>query len=178
MYGSSNPQTLPILPLPKGYVLLPGVTLRIPVVGRSDVLALLTAIYSRSKSPRPDAASVPIGCVPLRSPLLSSDGQQLIGSKAESGQDHESHARAPEKASKEDLFAFGTVAKISGVQGRRLDEMTLVVEGLRRFRIAQVTKEKPFFEATVAYVEDDGKHDGARGSTPIVANMIFSCRPG
>ncbi|KAL8965419.1 MAG: hypothetical protein Q9183_003864, partial [Haloplaca sp. 2 TL-2023] len=88
------------------------------------------------------------------SPLLSSDGQQLIGSKAEPDQDHESHARAPEKASKHDLFAFGTVAKISGVQGRRLDEMTLVVEGLRRFRIAQVTKEKPFFEATVAYVED------------------------
>lgn len=159
MIGSSKSQPLPILPLPKGIVLLPGVTLRIPVAGRSDVLALLTSIYSRSKTPRPDAAAVPIGCVPLSSPLLSSDGQQLIEGQDRPRQEQDDDHWTPEDVTKEDLFAFGTVGKISGVHGRRLQEMTLVVEGLRRFRIDRVTKEKPFFEANVTYIERDGEQN-------------------
>ncbi|KAL8841166.1 MAG: hypothetical protein Q9170_001020, partial [Blastenia crenularia] len=154
--GQSNPKTLPIVPLPQGVVLLPGQTLRVPVVGRSDVLSLLTSIYTRSKTPKPDAVAVPIGCVPLGSPLLSSDSQRLIEreSRERSRQDDEGYNR-PEEATSNDLFAFGTVARISGVQGRRPDDLTLVVEGVRRFRIDHVTQERPFFEAKVTYFEKE-----------------------
>ena len=155
--GQSRSQTLPIIPLPKGVVLLPGVTLRIPVAGRSDILALLTSIYSRSKATRPDAAAVPIGCVPLRSPLLSPDGKQLIESKSPNGKDHDEDASARlEYENSNDLFGYGTVARISGVQGRRPDDLTLVVEGLRRFKIIDVTQERPFLEAAVTIFENEG----------------------
>lgn len=149
--------TLPILPLPRGVVLLPGLTLRIPVAGRSDVLSLLTSIAARSKTPRPDAAKVPIGCVPLKSPLLSLDGQRFIEAPSQSAKepDHDSNI-APGSATREDLFAYGTVAKISGVHGPRPDNLTLVVEGLRRFEISTITQEKPFFEAEVRYLEAEG----------------------
>lgn len=157
MMGQSKSQTLPILPLPKGIVLLPGTTLRIPVAGRSNVLSLLTSIYTRSRTPKPDAAAVPIGCVPLTSPLLSSEGQQLIeGNPTPSQEQDDNNLDAPEDATSKDLFSYGTVARISGVQGRRPDDLTLVVEGLRRFRIDNVTKERPFFEANVTYIEEEG----------------------
>ncbi|KAL8712537.1 MAG: hypothetical protein Q9225_006927, partial [Loekoesia sp. 1 TL-2023] len=154
--GQSKSQTLPILPLPKSVVLLPGVTLRIPVAGRSDVLSLLTSIYTRSRTPKPDAAAVPIGCVPLRSPLLSSDGQHLIEDKARGRPEQDDDRNdIPEEATSSDLFAYGTVARISGVQGRRPDDLTLVVEGLRRFKIHDITQERPFFQATITYPEKE-----------------------
>ncbi|KAL9599463.1 MAG: hypothetical protein Q9219_003802 [cf. Caloplaca sp. 3 TL-2023] len=158
--GHSTTQTLPLLPLPKGIVLLPGVTLRIPVAGRSDVLSLLTSIYTRSRTPKPDAATVPIGCVPLKSPLLSSDGQQLIESGERQPQERDDTGyERPGAAVKNDLFAYGTVARISGVQGRRPDDLTLVVEGIRRFKVEHITQERPFFEAAVTYDETDPVDD-------------------
>ena len=51
---------------------------------------------------------------------------------------------------------YGTVAKISGVQGRRADDLSLIVEGVRRFRIDRFTQMRPYFEAEVAYVEEEG----------------------
>ncbi|KAL8808546.1 MAG: hypothetical protein Q9182_000097 [Xanthomendoza sp. 2 TL-2023] len=155
MTSQHKSPTLPILPLPRGVVLLPGVSLRIPVTGRSDVLYLLTSITARSKTPKPDATKVPIGCVPLKSPLLSPDGQRLIEGRTRSGSgkvlDHDSMV-APDSATRDDLFAYGTVAKISGVHGRRPDDWTLVVEGLRRFKIEAITQESPYFEAQVTYL--------------------------
>ncbi|KAI4259193.1 MAG: hypothetical protein LQ352_000867 [Teloschistes flavicans] len=156
MVGQPKPQTLPILPLPKGIVLLPGVTLRIPVAGRSDVFSLLTSLYSRSKTPKLDAAAAPIGCVPFASPLLSPDGQQLIEGQDRHRTELDDDYGPPREVKKEHLFSYGTVAKISGVQGRRSDDVTLVVEGLRRFQISEITKEKPFLEAAVTHSEQDG----------------------
>ncbi|KAL8645299.1 MAG: hypothetical protein Q9210_006780, partial [Variospora velana] len=156
--GKAKSQTLPILPLPRGLVLFPGITLRIPVAGRSDVLSLLTSIYSRSKTPQPDAAVVPIGCVPLNSPLLSSNGQRLIEGEQPSRQEQEqehSIGHTPEDANRRGLFAYGTVARITGVRGRRPEDLTLVVEGFRRFKIDKVTQERPYFEATVIYPEQE-----------------------
>lgn len=155
--GQSKSQTVAIFPLPKGYVLLPGVTVRIPVTGRSDVLSLLTSIYTRSKTPKPDAASVPIGCVPLKSPLLSSEGQQLIESGNRNRQEPEDDGdNKTEETQSSDLFAYGTLARIADVQGRRPADLTLVVEGIRRFRINTVMQERPFFEAAVTYLEPAG----------------------
>ena len=61
----------------------------------------------------------------------------------------------PGKATKEDLFAYGTLAKIIGVQGNTASEPYLLVEGVQRFRIDKVKQEKPFLEADVTFYEDD-----------------------
>ena len=156
--GQTKSQTLPLLPLGDDAVLLPGTSLRVPVGGRSDVPALLTSFYTRAKSPRPDASTLLIGCVPLNSPFLSSDGRQLITDTEEAEQSQpRSRAFRPDEASKKDLFVFGTVAKITGVQGRRTNDLALVLEGIRRFKINQVTQKRPFFEAYVTLLDEDGR---------------------
>ena len=156
--GQSRSQTLPILPLPKGSVLLPGVTLRIPVTNRTDIPALLSTVLARDRRPRPDANSISIGCVPINSPLLRSDGQQLLDDAASKSRRRINDENTkPGDADHRDLFMYGTVAKISGVQGRRADDLSLIVEGIRRFRIDRFTQMRPFFEAEVAYLDEEGK---------------------
>ncbi|OXV08472.1 hypothetical protein Egran_03760 [Elaphomyces granulatus] len=136
---------LPIVPLPKDVVLLPGVTLRIPVSNRPDIANLLLNRTASLKRER-----VVFACVPLKSPYLSADGQQLLDDGAsEALQDEEYEAIDAGQARKEDLFAYGTVAKMVGVQGRAHTEPYLVVEGIRRFEIVEILKERPFFEAEV-----------------------------
>ncbi|KAL8787289.1 MAG: hypothetical protein Q9195_007848 [Heterodermia aff. obscurata] len=151
--GQTKSQTLPLLPLADDAVLLPGTTLRIPVDGRSDIPALLTFLYTRAKSPKPDTSTILIGCVPLNSTLLSADGQRLIA--GEDGEEPTHSGHSLESATKKDLFSFGTVAKISGVQGRRTNELSLILEGIRRFKIQKITQTKPFFEARVALLDED-----------------------
>lgn len=155
--GQPKSQSLPLLPLGDNAVLLPGTTLRIPVTGRSDIPALLTSFYNRSKLPKPDASTIFIGCVPLNSPLVSADGQRLIASDDRDAES-ESERRDvnPDEASKQDLFLYGSVAKIAGVQGRKTNDLSLVLEGTRRFRINRITQKRPFFEAQVAVLDEDG----------------------
>ena len=156
--GQSKSQSLPILPLPKGSILLPGITLRIPVADRKDIPALLTTVFTRDRRPRPDARTIAIGCVPLNSPLLRSDGQHLIDDRISHDDKHSDDEDInPGDADHRDLFMYGTLAKISGVQGRRQDDLSLIVEGIRRFRIDRFTQMRPFFEGEVAYLDDDGR---------------------
>src|SRR5215469_2632434 len=113
--GRAKSTLLPIVPLPKDQVLLPGVSLRINVANRADLAALLAHIYSTASTPRGESA-INIGCVPLKSPFLSSDGKRLIDDGQEKGKERqEIH---PVAAKKDDLFGYGVVAKVSGVQGR------------------------------------------------------------
>ena len=154
----SNPKTLPIIPLAHGSVLLPGVTVRVPVANRTDIPALLSSVYTRAATLKPDATVISIGCVPLNSPLLSPDGQRLLDDKtANSWQVSDNSDINPGKAGRGDLFSYGTVAKISGVQGRRPGELALIVEGVRRFKIYNITQDKPYFEAEVTYQDEGGK---------------------
>ncbi|KAK5115586.1 hypothetical protein LTR85_009757 [Meristemomyces frigidus] len=151
--ASSRSRTLPLVPLPTSLVLLPGVTTRIPLQNRSDVAAILAHIYSKAATPRPEPSSVTVGCVPLNSPYLSADGKQLL----EDGDKDRKAATAqtdPAQARKPDLFLYGTMARVTGVQGRRPGELTLVVEGVSRFRIEKVLRERPYFEATVTLHEE------------------------
>ncbi|KAH0300097.1 hypothetical protein KCU84_g16087, partial [Aureobasidium melanogenum] len=62
--------TLPIIPLAEGSVLLPGLTLRIPLQGRGDIAAILANIYSKAATPTPDHSSITVGCLPVNSPYL------------------------------------------------------------------------------------------------------------
>ncbi|KAL9124390.1 MAG: hypothetical protein Q9217_006277 [Psora testacea] len=151
-----KPKTLPILPLPKGSVLLPGITLRVPVSGRSDIPALLSAVYTKDKRPRPDATTISIGCVPINSPLLRSDGQRLlVDGDTKLRQRIENDAPDPSRVDHRTLFMYGTVAKISGVQGRKADDLSLIVEGIRRFRIDRLVQMRPYFEAEVTFLDDE-----------------------
>lgn len=156
LMGQSKSQRLVLLPLGDNAVLLPGTSLRVPVAGRSDIPAILTSVYTRAKLPRPDAASISIGCVPLKSPLLSGDGQNLIEGIEEQSQTQQGQEPIdPGDADKNDLFAYGTVARISGVQGRRTDDLALILEGTRRFKIERFTQTRPYFEARVTYLDEE-----------------------
>ena len=170
--GKHAIQTLPVLPLPRDSVLLPGVTIRVPVAGRSDIPALLSSVFAKDRHPRPDATSVSIGCVPLNSPLLRSDGQQLLEGKGSERNDQDGeHDGNLAEVDHRKLFMFGTVAKISGVQGRRADELSLIVEGIRRIRIERFTQMRPYFEAEVALLNDEGGMQ--RSSPPLRIALIY-----
>ncbi|KAH8792825.1 ATP-dependent protease-like protein la [Hyaloscypha sp. PMI_1271] len=154
----SKPLTLPVIPLAKDTVLLPGIVLRIPVAGnRPDIPALLSSVYSRaaSKSPSQRLDHVHIACVPLNSPLLTKTGQKMISQDERSPQPKERWDINPGSATKEDLFGYGVAAKISGVEGRGTGEFALIVEGVARLRIDKITQERPFFEAEVTYEYDE-----------------------
>jgi ATP-dependent Lon protease len=64
------------------------------------------------------------------------------------------------------LFDFGTVAKVSGVEGRGTGEFALLVEGICRFKVEKIMQERPFFEAQVLHFHDDGECKSV-GSTDI-----------
>lgn len=147
---------LPVIPLATDTVLLPGNGLRIPfAASRPDIPALLSQVYSRSagKTPAQRYDNVHVICVPLNSPLLSKSGQKLIEGK-NNGKEYK--IPEPADAHKQDLFAWGTAAKISGVEGRGTGEFSLIVEGLSRVRILKVSQERPYFEAEVQYETDEG----------------------
>ena len=61
----------------------------------------------------------------------------------------------PNKAKKDDIFTFGTLAKIIGVSQGPSQESYLVVEGVQRFKVEKILHEKPYFEAEVTFHEDE-----------------------
>ncbi|KAL1633785.1 hypothetical protein SLS56_002664 [Neofusicoccum ribis] len=149
-------KVLPIVPLAAPSALFPGVTLNLPIVNRADVASLLAHIYSRAAGPKNDAP-VTIGCVPLNSPLLSRDGKRLIDADAAAAKKKQAKpdVKDPVHATKDDLFSYGTVAKVSGVQGRGQGELSLLVEGISRFQVQNVIQERPYFEAELVHLEDE-----------------------
>ncbi|KAL2141886.1 hypothetical protein VTI28DRAFT_1819 [Corynascus sepedonium] len=150
--------TLPVITLPRGSVLLPGVVQRIPVSSnRPDIASLLAAVYTRaaSKTPNGRIDTVPIACIPLASSLLGPDGQLLIEDGESAATSDRSHVD-PAKATKADLFGWGVAAKITGVEGRGTGEFTLLVEGVVRVRVDKIYQDKPYLEAKVVYHQDEG----------------------
>ncbi|KAH7089274.1 Lon protease C-terminal proteolytic domain-containing protein [Paraphoma chrysanthemicola] len=152
--GSSKTSTkvLPLIPLAPPLAVLPGTTLKIPITNRSDVAAILAKIYSISPTAKPDAA-ITVACVPLNSNTISpKDGRLLIedGLKA----DKTVYESDPIQAGKKDIYGYACVAKVSGVQGRRQGDLSLVVEGLERVRVVDVVQERPYFEGELAAVDE------------------------
>lgn len=164
---------LPVIPLAKDTVLLPGVVLRIPVAGnRADISALLGSVYSRAAS-RPQNKildDINIACVPLNSPLLSNHGQKLISGNEQSPNAKERPDIDPTKISKDNLFGYGVAAKISGVEGRGTGDFALLVEGKARVRLDKITQEQPFFEAEITYEHDDGMLKSVRARPGLMDN--------
>lgn len=152
--GKSKSKLIPIIPLPRDQVLLPGVTLRIRIANRADIAALLAHIYARAATPKSDA--VVVGCVPIKSPYLNGEGQKLIDDRAaQDVADGEGKEVDMGDLKKDDLFSFGTMAKVTGVQGRRSQELAIVVEGMGRFCMEKIEKERPYFEAAVLPYDDE-----------------------
>jgi ATP-dependent Lon protease len=154
--------TLPVIPLAKDTVLLPGIVSRIPVPGnRSDVPALLSTVCSRAAATTPSQRldNIHIACVPLNSPLISRTGQKMIPQDEHTPKPKERLDINPSSATNDDLFGYGIAAKISGIEGRGTGEFALLVEGITRIRIDKVTKGGLFFEAEVTYEYDAGGLD-------------------
>jgi len=155
--GFASTATIPILPLGKGVLLPAAVPLRIPISNRADVPALFSSAFPRSVLTRSGSTTLTLGCVPLNSPYLSHDGQQLLENRrSENGRRQERSDINPSKATKDDLFSYGTLAKIVNVQGQPGQDPYIVVEGIQRFRINQVSQERPYFEAEVVFYDDGG----------------------
>ncbi|KAI6247908.1 Lon protease 2, peroxisomal [Erysiphe necator] len=148
---------LPLIPLTRDTVLLPGVVLRIPVASNpSDIPSLLAKIYSRtaSKNHAQRLDNIHIACVPLRSPLLTRYGQKMILLDDRTLAHPDKIENFPSYLSSESLFGYGVAAKISGVEGRGTGEFALLVEGIARVKIEKLTRHSPFFEADVIYEYD------------------------
>lgn len=150
--NSGRATKLPLVPLAKGSVLLPGVTLRIPVSNRPDLTNLLSSLVDR---PKREGNSITFGCIPLGSPFLSRDGQQLLEGEDSNNERKEDYDTIDAgQARKEDLFKYGTVGKVIGVQRRAYSEPFLLVQGSHRFTVKKILRERPFFEAEV-YIHDE-----------------------
>ncbi|KAF3003668.1 hypothetical protein E8E13_008429 [Curvularia kusanoi] len=152
--GSSKTSTkvLPLIPLAPPLAVLPGTTLKIPITNRSDVAAILAKIYSISPTAKPDAA-ITVACVPLNSNSISPIDGQLLVEGASRG-DKTIYESDPVLATKKDIFGYGCIAKVTGVQGRRQGDLSLVVEGLERVRVVEVVQERPYFEGDLAAVDE------------------------
>jgi hypothetical protein len=101
--------------------------------------------------------TVPIVCVPHRSPLVSAEGQLLLqdGSAAEIADAAATAAPAgTAEVDSADFFGYATVAKIIGFEGNATGELGLVIEGIGRVKMAGITQEKPHFEGMVDHVAD------------------------
>ena len=152
--SSKSTKVLPVIPLGVPLALLPGTTLKIPITNRADVAAILAKIYSVSATAKPDAA-ITIACVPLNSPQLSKNGRLMIEEGKEGGK-QQVFETDPMLATEKDLFGYGCVAKVSGVQGRQAGDLSLLVEGLERVVVESVIQERPYFEAVVGSLVDEG----------------------
>ena len=155
--GPSKPSTtvLPLIPLAPPLAVLPGTTLKIPIANRSDVAAILAKIYSVSPTAKPDAA-ISVACVPLNSNTLGPDGNLLI-EDAHQGE-KTVYTSDPMQATRKDIYGYACVAKVTGVQGRKQGELSLVVEGIERVQVVDIVQERPYFEGELAPVEEYGMY--------------------
>ncbi|KAF2871373.1 ATP-dependent protease-like protein La [Massariosphaeria phaeospora] len=153
--SKTSTKVLPLIPLAPPLALLPGTSLKIPIANRSDVAAILAKIYSVSPTARPDAA-ITVACVPLKSKHVGDSGRLLIddGKQDERAEAEDLFESDPVQATRKDVFEYACVAKVSGVQGRRAGELSLVVEGLERVQVVGVVQERPYFEGELREVEE------------------------
>ncbi|GAO19893.1 hypothetical protein UVI_02033200 [Ustilaginoidea virens] len=168
--GRSRTATLPIIPLARASVLLPGLIQRISVnSSRPDIPALLAHVYEQAAARGPDGRidAIPIACVPLSSPFVGPAGQLLInnGEEIDASQLDEVN---PGNANKSDIFGFGVAAKIIGIDGRGAGEFALRVEGTSRVRVDNVVRDRPFFQGRVTYYSDESESVSGEPVPPVL----------
>ncbi len=150
-----------ILPLPKGTILLPGIVQRIEVsANRPDIAALLTSLHSRLGSEPGNGRidTIPIGCVPMASPLAGSKDQSLPPrGDASPAQDAEPPQFEPGKSTKADLFGCGVAAKVTAIEGQAAGGFAILLEGQTRIKMDKIYQERPYFEGRVSWHPDESR---------------------
>jgi ATP-dependent Lon protease len=131
-------------------------------------------VYEQAAAKGPDGRidSIPIACVPVSSPFIGPTGQLLInnGEEIDTSQLAEIN---PGSAKKADVFGFGVVAKIVGIDGRGAGEFALRVEGTCRLRVDNISRERPFFQGKVTYFSDESE------SRPFsIFTLVEMCESG
>ncbi|PSS02323.1 Lon protease-like protein 2, peroxisomal [Coniella lustricola] len=157
----SHSATLPIIPLPQGMVLLPGIVNRVTVSSaRPDTAALLSAVYSRagSRGAKGRVESIPIACVPQSRASTSPvgpNGQLLMENENQDNTQSVMNGNDVARVGKTDLFSCGVAANITGVEGRGTGEFSLLVKGAARVKVEKVYQTQPYFEGKVTYHQDE-----------------------
>lgn len=148
-------EVLPIIALPFGTVPICGRKLQIAGSSRQDIVAIIANFYNGALSNKSKEFSTSIGCVPLRSPYLSADGQKLIESP---GPKDERDTQLPDPANvkREDLFNYGVVAKIQGIEGGKTGDIKLILDCTTRFKLGKFVSEGPYIEARCEIHKDEG----------------------
>ncbi|KAK7958176.1 Lon protease-like protein 2 [Apiospora saccharicola] len=148
-----TPTLMPLIPLAKGSVLFPGSVLRIPVPSsRGDIPAMLSNVYARASKGSRRVDEIPVVCVPITSPLLSSRGQLLLANDPDKYNELLEADTAIIK--KENIYGYGVTAKITAIQGQNSGEFSLLVQGISRVAVDKVTQAEPFFEGRIRPLVD------------------------
>ncbi|KAK6348779.1 hypothetical protein TWF730_009549 [Orbilia blumenaviensis] len=174
--GPTITNVLPIIPLPSGHVLLPGVTKRINVTDRPDIAALLRNVFGQSPEQFLSNAHKLVGCVPLKAPsqvqfIRDKADQRHLEGATETPQEGQAFGvedvteRAikavttpdPKLPAPKDLFTHGVAAKVVGLEERTAGGMTILVEGISIFKLGPITQETPYISADVEYAEIEEK---------------------
>ncbi|RPA82819.1 ATP-dependent protease La [Ascobolus immersus RN42] len=192
----AKPNRLPVIVLPYMTVILPGTILRIGLEDRKDIQSLLQDIFSK-QNPKGNATAVPIGCVPLRPPQRQGETSKeppstISGDEGDhTGQEDEKEVTSsdvaanlsvmnidPASASPEDLFEYGTVVRLVGLERGRggFQGAALVVEGLSRFQTVHYTQRTPYLEAEVNHLIDDSIQPNDSDSHETFARLKTLCR--
>ncbi|KAK8118899.1 uncharacterized protein PG998_003525 [Apiospora kogelbergensis] len=138
MAALTQPALMPVIPLAKGSVLFPGSVLRIPVPSsRGDIPAMLSNVYARASKGSTRVDQIPVVCAPLAS-------------------EPEKHPELPDAdiIKKENIYGYGVMSKITGIQGQNSGEFSLLVQGIGRVSVDKITQDDPFFEGRVRPLVD------------------------
>ncbi|KAJ5283446.1 ATPase AAA-type core [Penicillium chrysogenum] len=141
---------------------------KLPLVSLAKGSVLRPALVDRSKR---DGNSITFGSIPLGSPFLSRDGQQILeGEDSDEERKEDCDSIDAGQARKDDLFRHGTVGKVIGVQRHAYAELFLLVQGSQCFIVKKVLKERPYFEAEVfVHGEDNSSMQAPDSIAPVVA---------
>lgn len=142
--------TLPIIPLTRGTVLLPGIVHRIPLPPNGSYIShILSNSYERGALNGPTGNpldAIQLACVPIASPYLGPNGQLLI--RDTDKQDDSYLDVDSSNLTTDDLFGYGVTVRVLGIQGTASGSAELRVEGVTRCSIKVLANERQNFEAT------------------------------
>lgn len=134
---------IPIITVGDGVVPFPGVSLRVPLSDRPDVVAQLTHLL-RNEAANPSSNGLVLGLVPVSaSAVLAPSSPDL----------------KPGRRTHTDLADYGTTVKIRAI---RIDSAAtataqMLVEGMHRFKVSRIVQTDPHLSADVSFVPDLGE---------------------
>lgn len=171
--------------------MLPGSIIRVSLIDRADLQSLLQKILTGSGATI-DATSVNLGCIPLagraESSALEHDDNdnnsstdQLEGEVREVQVDGKNASQSspnidPASATPEDLFSYGTVVRVVGLERGGFLGPSMMVEGLSRFKTENFTQRTPFLEAEVEHFAEDGIDDSDELALATFTRLKTLCR--